>query len=223
MTATKINMGIFFYSPYGPYFELSNFYPPKKLIIDGKSWPTTEHYYQASKFPDHPKYMELIRTVKSSNKAKCLGNQKVSGYSRYWKHDVTNDLLIDIVKKSPNIKIMSTWDSFRITVTKKAIEEKFTQNRDRWGRLPTTSVESLLKILLDTGNRPIFENTARDTFWGNGGDGSGLNILGKLLMELRTKLRTSTNEITTLTFYDSEIPFQKSNWVLKNLIVGGYP
>ena len=77
--------------------------------------------------------------------------------------------------------------------------------------------------MLDTGNRPISEHTGRDSFWGNGGDGSGLNIIGRLLMELRKKLRTSTNEITTVTFYDSELPFRKSNWVLKNLIVGDYP
>ena len=234
-TSVEVNtdQGIFFYGFYGPYFELSNFYSPKKLIIDGKVWPTTEHYYQACKFraeptswqssldpsrilgkrcPDHLEYMELIRTVISANKAKCLGNQKAYGYSRLWKHDITKELLPDIIKKYPNAKIISTWDTYKIDVMKKAIEAKFTQNND------------LLLILLETGDRPLYEHTGRDYFWGNGGNGLGLNMLGKLLMDLRDKHR-STKIIPTkkLTFYNNKVPFQKSNWVLDNLIVGRYP
>lgn len=42
--------------------------------------------------------------------------------------------------------------------------------------------------LLATGNAYLVEHSARDSFWGDGGDGSGRNMLGTLLMELRANL-----------------------------------
>jgi predicted NAD-dependent protein-ADP-ribosyltransferase YbiA (DUF1768 family) len=35
----------------------------------------------------------------------------------------------------------------------------------------------------------LVEHTARDSYWGDGGDGSGRNRLGHLLMQLRAELR----------------------------------
>lgn len=46
----------------------------------------------------------------------------------------------------------------------------------------------LKELLLSTGNRYIAEHTANDDFWGDGGDGSGKNMLGKILMEVREDL-----------------------------------
>ncbi|MEO5928954.1 MAG: NADAR domain-containing protein, partial [Candidatus Kapaibacterium sp.] len=43
--------------------------------------------------------------------------------------------------------------------------------------------------LLDTGNAEIIEHTKRDTYWGDGGDGSGRNMLGLILMRVRDELR----------------------------------
>lgn len=45
--------------------------------------------------------------------------------------------------------------------------------------------EKLKQVLLSTGNRDIYEHTKRDSFWGDGGDGSGENWLGRILMEVR--------------------------------------
>jgi len=58
-----------------------------------------------------------------------------------------------------------------------ALRTKFTQH------------EGLQKILLETGNRKIIEHTPHDAYWADGGDGSGLNMLGNLLMELRDQLK----------------------------------
>ena len=43
----------------------------------------------------------------------------------------------------------------------------------------------LLEVLLATGNRKIVEHTKTNNYWGDGGDGSGKNRLGVLLMEVR--------------------------------------
>jgi hypothetical protein len=40
---------------------------------------------------------------------------------------------------------------------------------------------------LNTGLRPIVEHTKDDNFWGDGGDGSGKNMLGKILTKVRNK------------------------------------
>jgi predicted NAD-dependent protein-ADP-ribosyltransferase YbiA (DUF1768 family) len=45
--------------------------------------------------------------------------------------------------------------------------------------------------LLATGDADLIEHTATDAYWGDGGDGSGRNMLGKILMEVRARLRAN--------------------------------
>jgi predicted NAD-dependent protein-ADP-ribosyltransferase YbiA (DUF1768 family) len=47
-------------------------------------------------------------------------------------------------------------------------------------------------MLLETGNKTLVEHTTRDKYWGDGGDGKGKNMLGKMLMIIRDELRTNT-------------------------------
>ncbi len=61
---------------------------------------------------------------------------------------------------------------------REALKAKFTQNED------------LKNILLETGDAILVEHTENDNYWGDGGDGNGKNMLGKLLMELREELRS---------------------------------
>ena len=57
-----------------------------------------------------------------------------------------------------------------------AVLAKFTQHDD------------LREILLSTGDAKIVEHTENDDYWGNGGYGSGKNMLGCILMEVRAEL-----------------------------------
>jgi hypothetical protein len=41
----------------------------------------------------------------------------------------------------------------------------------------------------EAGAAKLVEQTDRDSYWGDGGDGSGKNRLGHLLMRLREELR----------------------------------
>lgn len=47
--------------------------------------------------------------------------------------------------------------------------------------------------MLSTGERKLVEHTTNDRYWGDGGDGNGQNMLGRMLMELRTELQTEEN------------------------------
>ena len=49
--------------------------------------------------------------------------------------------------------------------------------------------EDLRKQLFDTGDALLLEDSNMDAFWGLGPKGNGKNMLGKLLMEVREKLR----------------------------------
>jgi ribA/ribD-fused uncharacterized protein len=74
-------------------------------------------------------------------------------------------------------RLRRDWDSARVPVMREALHAKFTQHAD------------LRVLLLSTGDATIVEHTERDDFWGDGGDGSGRNMLGRLLMDLREELR----------------------------------
>ena len=69
------------------------------------------------------------------------------------------------------------WEIVKDDIMREALRAKFTQN------------EELKKILVETGNAELVEHTTNDKYWGDGGDGSGKNMLGKLLMELREQLK----------------------------------
>ncbi|TWT38785.1 Swarming motility protein YbiA [Blastopirellula retiformator] len=66
------------------------------------------------------------------------------------------------------------WESAKVNVMREALLAKFRQHDD------------LRALLLGTGEAKIIEHTERDDYWG---DGRGKNMLGRLLMEVRAKLR----------------------------------
>lgn len=71
-------------------------------------------------------------------------------------------------------KLRRDWESVKVSVMREALRAKFTQH------------PALRALLLSTGDAKLVEHTENDAYWGDGGDGSGRNMLGQLLMELRT-------------------------------------
>jgi len=67
-------MAIYFYKADQPYGCFSNF-SPHPVTIDGKHWPTVEHYYQAHKLLGTPdqRLMEVIRQVRTPEEAAAIG------------------------------------------------------------------------------------------------------------------------------------------------------
>jgi N-glycosidase YbiA len=55
-------------------------------------------------------------------------------------------------------------------------------------RAKVTQHEEMKNLLLSTGTARLVEHTTNDSYWGDGGDGSGRNMLGVILMELRAEL-----------------------------------
>jgi ribA/ribD-fused uncharacterized protein len=71
------------------------------------------------------------------------------------------------------------WHSIKDQVMLQAVQAKFTQH------------PKLAKQLKKTGDALLVEHTKNDTYWGDGGDGSGANKLGLILMEVRKQLLSS--------------------------------
>ncbi|MFD2177987.1 NADAR family protein [Veronia pacifica] len=144
---------IHFYEPEDEFGFLSNFFPAP-LFIEGVSWPTAEHYYQAQKF-NHPPVIEAVRFAESAKKAFRL--------SRLYGHLVRED-----------------WYEIRRDIMSRSVKEKFLQHNE------------LKDKLLETGSWQLIEHTKKDPFWGDAGDGSGRNEMGKVLMELREQFRNES-------------------------------
>lgn len=78
-------------------------------------------------------------------------------------------------RKNP---LREDWEEVKDEVMTKAVLAKFDQHSD------------LREILLGTGDAVLVEHTENDSYWGDGGDGSGKNMLGRILMLVREELRT---------------------------------
>jgi ribA/ribD-fused uncharacterized protein len=117
------------------------------IVIDGITYPSVEHYYQSKKAVDSQKE-ETIRNAISCNEAKKLGN-------------------------SPELILHSDWGTRKISIMKKALEEKFTQHGE------------LREILLSTGDAILMENSQEDYFWGIRADGA---YTSPLSFDMRQKL-----------------------------------
>lgn len=78
--------------------------------------------------------------------------------------------------RSRKIPIRDDWESIKDDVMRKAVMKKFS----------THAV--LRELLLSTGTESIVENAPGDYYWGCGADGSGKNMLGLILQEVRHEL-----------------------------------
>lgn len=142
---------------------LSNMASGYPLQINGVRILTTEALYQACRFPHMPEVQREIIGQHSPMTAKMK--------SRPHRKDSRSD-----------------WDEVRYKVMRWCLRVKLAQNYAEFGRL-----------LLATRDRPIVEQSRKDDYWGakladEAGDTLiGQNVLGRLLMELREKLKDDTD------------------------------
>ena len=68
------------------------------------------------------------------------------------------------------------WEAVKDDVMRKAVRRKFETHKE------------LREILLATGEEKLVEKTSGDYYWGCGTDGTGKNMLGRILMEIRAAL-----------------------------------
>ena len=138
-----------FYSTRKPWGHFSNF-SLHPIEIDGKVWPTSEHYFQAQKFAG-TEHEEAVRLTETPGDSARMGRDR-------------------------SLPLRSDWEEVKDDVMRVAVEAKIRQHKD------------IMALLLATGDSEIIEHTTNDSYWGDGGDGSGKNMLGTILMEIRAKI-----------------------------------
>jgi ribA/ribD-fused uncharacterized protein len=81
------------------------------------------------------------------------------------------------------------WENVKDDVMRAAVRAKFTQNI------------VIRQTLISTKNAILVEHTKNDSYWGDGGDGSGKNMLGKILMEVREELKDENKKYPVKNFW----------------------
>lgn len=85
--------------------------------------------------------------------------------------------LANSVPRKPN------WDEIKVDIMKNVLRAKFSREFN-------FQINPLLTFLLNTGEAELVEgNNWGDTFWGQCPLGNGENMLGKLLMKVRSEMR----------------------------------
>lgn len=166
MTPIPPDNRILYYRRDREIFGFLSHFHPCPIHIDGESWPTVEHFYQAQKSPSNA-YRMAIRAAEHPGHVKRLSappNSKARLSKGSW-----------FVKNGKEPR--SDWQDVRLDVMRRGDCAKFTQNSE------------LTSMLLATGDAELIEDSQSDAFWGIGKDGNGANWGGRILMELRAELR----------------------------------
>jgi len=97
----ELRMTIFFYKVQDPYGCFSNF-SLHSIDLEGQTWPTSEHYYQAQKYQDtlHQSLCEQIRQSPTPEAAAALG-------------------------RNPTYAIRPNWDAIKAEIMYTAVRTKF--------------------------------------------------------------------------------------------------
>ncbi len=110
---------ILFYNKNAPYYEFTNFYDAP-ITIDEKIWPTTEHYFQAQKFPHVNAIQEKIR--------RSLTGRDAFNIARRYDHLKRKD-----------------WDAIKDDAMRRALRAKFTQHLQLKNLLKNTGNKVLVE------------------------------------------------------------------------------
>lgn len=153
-------MSIKFYQVKGKYGCFSNF-SKHEVVYNNTTFPTSEHFFQAMKFVD--------------NDLKPFSDEHEILFNRI--REASNPTLAKKLGRSRSVSIRPDWEKEKFNIMCVILIHKFNQHED------------CLEILLDTGDLELIEHSSNDSVWADGGDGSGLNLLGKALMVARKYLR----------------------------------
>ncbi|MCX5308823.1 NADAR family protein [Streptomyces sp. NBC_00160] len=84
--------------------------------------------------------------------------------------------------RDPSKPMRRDWERVKDDVMRRAVAAKFRTHTD------------IGAILLATGDAEIVEDTTSDHYWGRGRTGTGKNMLGRILMRTRSRIRAERGE-----------------------------
>ncbi len=156
-------VAIRFYNSHEPFYEFSNFWPCQGLMIDGKRYSTTEHYFQAQKFAGYPDLVEKCRKLPTARQ--CFRMVRDRKYLQFVRRDWHRG-------QTP----------VKNYVMAKAVEVKFKQDR----RLMELLLSTGSRTIIEHTAKDDYWGDGGVSDWRMGMPG---NHLGRILMSLRADLR----------------------------------
>lgn len=152
-------------------------HPTPPVVI--QFYSTTGEYGCFSNFSRHPVFLKGKRWPTSEHYFQA---QKFAGEPDEEEiRQANKPMLAASMGRDRKRPLRRDWESVKERVMMDALRAKFTQH------------EELTATLLGTGDAVLVEHTANDDYWGDGGDGTGKNRLGVLLMRLRAELAEQAN------------------------------
>eukprot|EP00898_Chlorokybus_atmophyticus_P000409 jgi/Chlat1/1369/Chrsp119S01767 len=166
-----------FYKAWDQYGALSNFsaHPIRMQSADGREveWRSVEHYYQAQKFAgsSNPLALDAIQQIRE-----CLAPEEAARIGR------------KLARLNPEL-VRPNWDVEKEAVMHSALLAKFSTHPGPKAVLLATGGHSKRTHGTGTPTEPtVIEVSPHDYEWGSGRDGTGRNLLGKLLTRVRDEL-----------------------------------
>lgn len=162
---------------FAPFIDIDDRFISWQQIYPIRFYRLADEYGCFSNFSKHP--ITIDGTEWRTNEHYFQG-QKFAGTEHEEEIRLTASPMVAArmgrARKRP---LRADWESVKDDIMRTVVRAKFTQHG------------KLREILLETGEAEIIEHTANDRYWGDGGDGTGRNMLGKILMEIRDELRRS--------------------------------
>ncbi len=156
---------------------------PKNYMKVIKFYRTDDEYGYLSNFAPYVIFLDCFmwRTVEHYFQANKFNDFRIQDRIR----EIESPM--EVAKEGRNRKnpLREDWEQVKDKVMKKALRAKFLQHHQ------------LKKNLLNTDDAILVEHTSNDTYWADGGDGSGKNRLGQLLMEVREEIRQICDDPNT--------------------------
>ena len=152
---------IIFRKTTAPFGGLSNMASGYALYINEIIVPSSEHLYQAMRYPTHPEIQFEIMSQDNALKAKMISNQYKSKYTRPdW-----DKIQIKVMRWALEIKLAQNWDKFSNLLEKtqnKSIVEYATDDKI-WGaktmRKDTLQgVNALGRLLMELREKYVLNN-----------------------------------------------------------------
>lgn len=133
--------------------ELLGVFSEHPIELEGKTWPTVEHYFQAMKFfESNPEYSEKIRNAPNAKAARRMGRMRFK-------------------------KLRPDWAKLKRVFMTRGVYTK------------CKMYPVVAEALLSTDDAKLMEGSQYDYYWGCGRDRRAENTYGKVLMDVRAKLR----------------------------------
>lgn len=144
----------------------SNFHP-SRITYNNLTGDTVEHVYQACKFiRTDPNYAQFVLNAPTPSMAKKRGSARDKQLDPDWEKVYANDPFLGETR-------YKDWVMYSI------LKEKI-------------SNQHFESLLLSTNDMILMEDSPTDFYWG--GRNKGRNMLGKLLMVIRSEIRTKKNQ-----------------------------